>query len=673
MDSLPQRESTNFPLAVLKALEETPKNDKFLLYHQILPVEYFTKYPRARGILMMHETGTGKSINSIAIADAFRKQGRRVLVIVAKTLQNNFRDNIVKYKINNNGDDEKKARTDIESEYKFVSANANNMMAQLRKVSQPTGIQDAIDSETGVERLKEDKMSSESISLEGTLVIVDEAHNLFNGVVSGSKNARGLYDTIMRTRDIRVVFLTSNVIINTPFELVPCFNMIAGYDLLPTVYTEFVDTFIDEKTGNAKNLEHLKARIFGLISYYGSWYQTAGTLNIHMKVDRKGLPTRLPIKEVFVPMSVQQYGSYLLARDKESQQKSFMKSNMPSLSKPKSDAGSTYRIKSRQYSNFWLKEDEKVSEEMFERLDTHSPKFKAILDNIHKHDKQHGMIFSSFVRGFGLTWFAMVLEFDGYIRYNPHEFEPVNGSKAKRYAYITGDMKIEERSSVLNAFNSKENKDGSVIQLLLGSPAMSEGVDTKRIRHVHLMESLWHFSAIDQIIARAVRFGGHDDLPVDQRDVQPYIYLSDYPTGAKKKEEPTTDVMLYYKSLKKKIINDKFFKTLIEASIDCGIHMKSGSKAAQQNIKCMLCVPDNKRLFNPDIASHIRSPLTCRQSEAKNIKVSEVKLAGKKFYYSKAKNGALRIYEFDAPTSSYIRLPPSSKWYSPLFEKLTLS
>ena len=671
MDRLPRRENTNFPLAVLKALEDVPEKDKYLLYHQVLTVQYFTKYPRARGILIMDETGTGKSIKAVAIADAFRKQGRRVLVIVAKTLQNNFRDNIVKYKVNNDGVSEAKASKDINDEYKFVSANANNMLTQLRKVSQPTGIQDAIDSETGVVRRSGDKVSSESISLEGTLVIVDEAHNLFNGVVSGSKNARGLYDTIMRTRDIRVVFLTSSVIINTPFELVPCFNMIAGYDLLPTNYAEFVDTFIDEKTGNSKNLEHLKARVFGLISYYGSWYQTAGKLNVHMSVERKGLPTRLPIKEVFVPMSPNQYGSYLVARDKESQQKSFVKSNIPSLSKPTSDAGSTYRIKSRQYSNFWLKEDQKVTEAMLERLDIHSPKFAAILDNIHKHGNQHGMVFSSFVHGFGLTWFAMVLEFDGYVRYNPLEYESINGSEAKRYAYITGDMSIDERSSVLRAFNSKENRNGTIIHLLLGSPAMSEGVDTKRIRHVHIMESTWHFSAIEQIIARAVRLGGHDDLPIKDRTVQPYIYLADYPVDAKKKAEPTTDVMLYYKSLKKKIINDRFFKTLIEASIDCGIHMKLASKSAKSNIKCMLCVPDNKRLFDPDIASHVRSPLTCRQSEAKNIKVSEVQLGGRKFYYSKTKNGALRIYEFDEPTTSYIQLPPSSKWYTPLFNKLS--
>lgn len=670
MDRLPHRENTNFPLAILKALENVPEKSKYLLYHQALTVEYFTKYSRARGILVMDETGTGKSIKAIAIADAFRKQGRRILVIVAKTLQNNMRDNIIKYKVNNDGIDESKARADIDEEYKFVSANANNMMAQLRKVSQPTGIQDAIDSETEVAHRSDEKVSSESISLEGTFVIVDEAHNLFNGVVSGSKNARGLYDTIMRTRDIRVVFLSSNVIVNSPFELVPCFNMIAGYDLLPTIYTEFMDIFVDEKTGIAKNLEHFKARIFGLTSYYGSWYQTAGKLNIRMSVAREGLPTRLPIKEVFVPMSLSQYGSYLIARDNETQQKSYIKTNIPALSKPTSDAGSTYRIKSRQYSNFWMKEDETITEAMIERLDIHSPKFAAMLDNIHKHGNQHGMIFSSFVHKFGLEWFAMVLEYDGYKRYNPLEYESINGSKEKRYAYITGEMTVDERSSILREFNSKENINGELIHLLLGSPAMSEGVDTKRIRHVHIMESLWHFSAIDQIIARAIRFGGHDDLPEADRNVQPYIYLSDYPEGAQKKNEPTTDIMLYYKAIKKKIINDRFFMTLIEASIDCSIHIKSASKTAKSNIHCMLCVPDNKRLFNPDIASHIRAPLTCRQSEPKNIKVSEVQIGGRKFYYLKGDDGALRIYEYDEPTSSYIQLPPSSKWYSPLFEKL---
>ena len=669
MDQLPDRENTNFPLAIRNALNGVAKEDKFLLYHQILPITFFTSYPKARGILMMHETGTGKSIDAVAIADIFRKQGRRPVIIAPKTLQNNFKQNIVKYKMMAQDiKTEKLAKEQVETEYSFVSANANNMMTQLRRVSQPTEIQNALDDEIGYN--EEDLSSGSSISLEGTLVIVDEAHNLFNGIVSGSNNARGLYDVIMRTKDIKLIFLTSNVIINTPFEIVPCFNMISGYDLISTNYMDFMEMYVDEKLGRAKNIEYLKARIFGLSSYYGSWYETGGILNIHMSVKRDGIPTRLPIKEVLVPMSVGQYNSYKGARDKELLQKSFSKGNTPNLSKPKSASGSTYRVHSRQYSNFWPGDDkDNLPDSVYKNLESHSPKFMAILNNIHKHGKSVGIVYSAFVQTFGLKWFAKMLDLDGYEKFK--SFGSKNETKKKRYAFITGDMSPDERSAILFEFNSNENKDGNVIHLLLGSPAMSEGVDTKRVRHVHIIEAPWHFSNVEQVIARAVRFGSHIDLPNDKQDVQAYVYLSDYPVNVKKKKEPTTDVMLYYKSIKKKILNDQFFKALVETSIDCGIHIRSASKNAKDKIQCMLCVPDNKRLFDTDYTAHLKKPIACRQSEAKDITVEELEFNGRTFYYSKSNEGSIKIYEYDKPTLSYIKMLPSSKWYEPIFMKLT--
>ena len=100
---------------------------------------------------MMDETGSGKSIKAVAIADRFREAGRRPIIIVPKTLQNNFKDNIVKYKMKSSGiKTAEKALEHANSEYNYVSSNANNMMTQLKRVSQPTELQDAIDEELGI-------------------------------------------------------------------------------------------------------------------------------------------------------------------------------------------------------------------------------------------------------------------------------------------------------------------------------------------------------------------------------------------------------------------------------------------------------------------------------------------------------------------------------------------
>jgi superfamily II DNA or RNA helicase len=703
LETLPDRENTNFPLAVFKALEGV-KDDHFLLKHQVLPVEFFTKYPKARGLLVMMETGRGKSITTAAIADAFKAQGRRTIIMAAKTLQNNMKANIVKYKSKALGVLEDQAIAEVDKDYVFVSANASNMLGQLKKASQPIELQQLLDEEPDaqVDESSEGDLL-DSINLEGTTVVFDEAHHLFNGIVSGSTNARGLYDIIMRTKDIKLVFLTSSVITNTPFELVPCFNMIAGYDLLPTQYADFMDTFIDSAKKTAKNLDHFKARIYGLTSYYGSWFLSGGLIDIHADVAQQDMPTRLAIKEVFVPMSQPQFGAYMMARENEIGKKTYSKKKAKPLSKP-SSSGASYRIRSRQLGNFYVPSDGAKKKAAKERtpedeareegqvdtcladIETHSPKFKAIYENIARHAGQVGMVFSSFLNTYGLNWFAKYLRMKGYTEFKAGDaIAPVG----PRYAFISGDMSVEERDAVLAALNSPENKHGEIINLILGSPAMSEGIDTKRIRHVHIMEALWHFTAIEQVIARAVRLRSHDDLPEDERNVQAYIYLADYPSsissssskgrgssknstsnGAPSMDEPTSDVSLYYKSLKKKLLNDQFFRACIEASIDCNIHIKGASAIAKKNIRCMMCAPNNRPMFKRDITQDVASPMECKQTVAQEITVEEIEYAGRKFYYRREANGALHIYEYDEPTSSYVRLSPNSKWYAHIFSKL---
>jgi hypothetical protein len=471
--------------------------------------------------------------------------------------------------------------------------------------------------------------------------------------------------------------------------------MIAGYELLPENYQDFMDTFIQKpkkKTSPAddksplkqpaklKNADHFKARVYGMISYFGSWFQTGGLLNIHSSVVRENMPTRLPIREVYVPMGPGQFGAYAIAREKETKSKSYTSGKTAPLSKPSGSAGdSTYRIRSRLLSNYWQYSPDKetpseeidipskkqLDPETLGDLDTHSPKFVAILKNIKAHSGQVGLVYSAFVKTHGLDWFAAALRTRGYSEYIIGDFEP-----KPRYAYITGDMKLEERSAVLFAFNDEKNRHGEIIQLLLGSPAMSEGVDTKRIRHVHIMESPWHFGALEQIIARAVRLHSHDDLPPAERNVQPYIYLSDYPEGMKRNDEPTTDIAMYYKAIRKKMLNDQFFLALIEASIDCGFHIRTATAVAKKHIKCMMCAPTDKPMFIRNIIDDIASHCACVQTRETEITVSEIKFAGKTFYYRKDPSGALHLFEFDTPTSSYIRLSPMSKWYKALFKKL---
>lgn len=668
------RNNTNFPLSVVNALESISDEKSALMYYQKMPVEYFLKNPHIRGLLIAHETGTGKSIEAIAIAEGLSKAGRRPIVFAAKSLQNNFKDNIKKYA---------ELTGSKTSDYSFVSANASNVVAQISKVATGENLDEILN-------VGEDSLPINI--LEGSVVIIDEAHNFFNGVVSGSKNALQLYDILNGVRDIRIIMLTSNVLINSPFELVPCFNLCAGYPLLPEEFEQFTDLFVDDASRSIKNVEHFKARIFGLCSYYGSWFQSGGILNIHDSVVAEHKPTRLPFIEERIKMSSNQYASYRVARRKEISKFSGSKKGKSGfLQKPSKSSGSTYRIRSRQYSNFWLEDDDNWQpsqsmapirgvavksnksdrfkgrdiSEAVKDLNNHSPKFAKIIANIEKHSGRHGLVYSSFVEHFGLNWFAEALKAQGF-----KEYKKGDRSNGKRFAFLTGKLSTEDRSEMLDAFNSKDNFDANIIQLILGSPAMAEGIDTKRIRHVHLMESPWHFSAIEQIVARAVRFQSHIDLPEEERTVQPYIYLSINADdkGLIKNNEESTDESMYGLTVAKKVLNDQFFRAIIEASIDCNIHIKGASEIGKKMINCMRCMPTNQKLFDDDISEQFKKPLACVQATDKKIKVKEIEFAGEKFYYSE---NPLKLFSNDNKVGAFVEMLPSHKMYSPLFKILT--
>jgi SNF2 family DNA or RNA helicase len=140
--------------------------------------------------------------------------------------------------------------------------------------------------------------------LENSLVIVDEAHNLFNSITNGSKTAMKFYDMIMATSNIKILFLTGTPIINSPFEIVCCFNMLYGYKFFPEIKEDFYDWFVDEANVKIKNKSRLGNYLLGKVSYYGSRFSQ------DKKLSRKEFPKELPIIIRKVPMSIYQYSIY---------------------------------------------------------------------------------------------------------------------------------------------------------------------------------------------------------------------------------------------------------------------------------------------------------------------------------------------------------------------------
>jgi hypothetical protein len=97
-------------------------------------------------------------------------------------------------------------------------------------------------------------------------------------------------------------------------------------------------------------------------------------------------------------------------------------------------------------------------------------------------------VYSSFRSFAGIETIIKLLEFNGYKNVLKE------GEGKKRYAIWSGEETLKEKTFIKNLFNEVNNVDGSKIKVILGSPAIKEGVSLLRVKYVHILEPYWNVS-----------------------------------------------------------------------------------------------------------------------------------------------------------------------------------
>ena len=638
-------------------------------------------------------TVTHNTITSLSIAEHFRKLDKDIIVLSSKSLQNNYKKEIASFskKINPNLTDDE--IENIISNYKFVTSNAKNMIKSL----ETKGSNEIDESSPSIKkkydntyRLNIENILSDinSTSLENKIIIIDEAHNLFNSISNGSKIANEFYELVMNTKNIKLIFLSGTPIINDPFEISICFNLLYGpiygpnikqrgknkkkdySTILPEYYTDFKKYFIDESSNNIssiKNSNKFMNRIFGLVSYYGDLYfENQGNINDELKktLKKENYPDRLPIIFEIIEMSKLQNIEYTKARNIEKKENSSFRGG--AIVREKNNGSTSYRIKSRQLSNIYIPDNTLINKQ---NIRIYSPKLDTIYKNINeKYKNTISLVYSNFLE-YGIKAFAKILEFNNYKLYNTNE---EYDSNFKYYAIFSGDQSLEEKADILSRLNKDENKHGELINILLISKSGTEGLDLKNVRSIHIIEPFWNFSVIQQVIARGVRYKSHIALPEDERNVQTYIYLSDYNkemldneklkikenTKNKKKLdkiEITTDISMFRNCIKNQELIYKFLKVIASTSIECPFFNKN-----KLNYECFNCISDDKELYHNDLQTDIELSNNCKRTS--KISATEIIINGDKYYYrvidntASSLNNEIEVFKYNEILNGYNKI-----------------
>ena len=144
------------------------------------------------------------------------------------------------------------------------------------------------------------------------------------------------------------------------------------------------------------------------------------------------------------------------------------------------------------------------------------------------------------------------------------------------------ELPVNIKKQLEKLFPGKHNKRGDIIKILMTTKSGAEGIDLQNVRQVHIVEPYWNPVRTEQVKGRAVRVGSHLQLPVKDRTVEIYTYLSVItPEDLKKditikddKNGMTSDQVLFDISQRKLQVMNHFLTLIKEASIDCNINLK---------------------------------------------------------------------------------------------------
>jgi hypothetical protein len=218
--------------------------------------------------------------------------------------------------------------------------------------------------------------------------------------------------------------------------------------------------------------------------------------------------------------------------------------------------------------------------------------------------KSKGLVFiySNFRTLEGIQMLTLMFETNGYkplsIKKGATKEELLTSvPKELHYAVYSGQEDAGLRNTTISLFTSPENKIGDYLKVLFVTSAGAEGLDLKNIRQIHILEPYWNEIRIQQLIGRGVRRNSHELLPLADRTVEVFRYLSTISTADKKDinihEHTSTDEYIYNGALRKMKLVNETLELMREMAIDCKLNeTRQGKKT-----KCYELVSDTDGLL----------------------------------------------------------------------------
>ena len=279
----------------------------------------------------------------------------------------------------------------------------------------------------------------------------------------------------------------------------------------------------------------------------------------------------------------------------------------------------------------------KVEERKDIGLKKFSPKYADIIEKI-KKVKGNKFIYTEYKTSEGVGILSISLKANGYAPLLVKKDEEGDfildikeeDKEKPKFALWQGD---EESDIILRVFNNlwdtlpdkiqrqleelgTNNMRGEILEILMTTKQGAEGLNTKNVRQLFVVEPYWNPVRLDQVVGRAVRIASHLELPEKDRNVEIYIYLSKATKKQLKSnvsmandfEGNTSDEVLFKIAERKRDIMNVMLHMMKESAIDCSLNL-ADNIVTNPELKCLnLGEVDSRNSYSstPDILDELK-------------------------------------------------------------------
>jgi hypothetical protein len=551
---------------------------------------------------MVHGTGVGKTCTAIQIAEEYimrpEYQDKKVLVVSSGAVEQNFRTQIFEMdrvkidtiagtleskqctgrryldmlmRIENdpkNWEDpeirdrlERTADKLINEFYEFTTyASFGSYLVTMLSGS-------AADLAGSKQRVKD--------TLQGRLIIIDEAHNIREGseMKTAKELSRGLAMLAKQVPDVTLVLLTATPMFDTYREIEYFINLFMWNDKRqsPEESVKLDDIFNSEGVlQEGDGAETFRRWCQDYVSYVKG--ENPFTFPFRLPPPLT-VTTNLPRSYLNKPIGERERLRYLplvdslaagvqkevLERAGAGEDETLMQSTIAVLPKNKS-FDEVFSSEGSRYSY--------IGEPFLtpDQVGNHSAKFKRVLQSI-ENSKGVVLVYSNFVT-MGAQLFAMALEEHGYapatgdaLLANPAYSGPTKG----KYGLITARLNPKKIERLVKLSKNRKNRNGEMLRVIVVSPIASEGIDFRYVRQVHILDPWWNMSRIEQVIGRGLRTCSHSALTFPEQNCTVYLHVVRH--GGKREcfDEYTYRIRVEPKAVKIARVR----KVMAEYAMDC--------------------------------------------------------------------------------------------------------